>query len=85
MARDADILIYNSAIESALDSLEQLVDKSPLQHRLQPGELLLVVRPGLLLPVEQDAVQLHPRSPSTRRPIWWCPSWTRCRRAPRRT
>lgn len=29
MARDADILIYNSAIESALDSLEQLVDKSP--------------------------------------------------------
>lgn len=29
MARDADILIYNSAIESALDTLEQLVDKSP--------------------------------------------------------
>ncbi len=28
MARDADILIYNSAIESALDTLDQLVAKS---------------------------------------------------------
>ena len=28
MAKDADILIYNSAIESALDTLDQLVAKS---------------------------------------------------------